>query len=227
MRRPIALKMLMAIVSVGTLITATIVLNNRNRPMNEAPFVPSRPVKAVFDDAARKRFPVAKADLLSQVADQDHDSVKTSLSREMMISKLISEALDHRPHLLSQAKDQVAARMPEILRLRQTTDGQTSEALLIVADTLSCRSAYEQDMTVTINLERLFDAYCVDPYFDYPGGFGAKAAVEVTILPLSTLSQWEGLDNDYDRLVKTELRRLVVQDFAQHYTSTGSLTYAP
>jgi hypothetical protein len=179
----------------------------------------------LFSEASAKRFNITDAKILKAVDKAAVSEVKSSLSREVMITKLLAEVLDQKPELVKEAEERVLSSSPKILTLAQKIEGETNRQTFIVSDTRKCAKTYEVAATHTVRLNELFSNYCVDPAFDYPGGFDENEPIEISILAIDSRNGIEGLDNDYDKLVKVKLRGIVKDDFVKRYQETGKLTY--
>lgn len=184
-------------------------------------------VDTTLQEAAGKRFKITKSDLTPQLAATEKDKLEGVLGREMLLAKLTSEALDHRADLVTAARTLVRSRNPRILKLSQTIEGETFASAFIVEDTKACEQTYRQASEATVSLAQVFSDYCVDRNFDYPGGFVEGTPLHLSAHSLEQLSEFEGLDNDLDKLEKVALRGLIIEDFAELYQTTGQLSYAP
>lgn len=179
----------------------------------------------LFSEAANKRFHIKKADVLDQVDATSKQQISDTINRETMIAKLISEALDSKPEFVERAKENVLAKKPKILTLSQKIDNEMYQRHFIVSNTLACEKIYQAEAPQSLKLNDLFSEYCVDKIFDYPGGFWEDHEVEIKISEITERTQFEGLDNEFDKLYKLELRSLIISDFAQLYKTTGKLSY--
>ncbi len=182
-------------------------------------------VKQVLTEAASKRFKITKAKVLDVVEEKDKAEVQDALGREMLIEKLMAEVLDHKPELVEKAKVQVLEMQPKIVTLSQVIDGQPYTQSFIVGDTRKCEKEYEDGKTKKVDFESLKTKYCMDPNFDYPGGFSENQALDFASFDIEMKDQIEGVDNDFDSRVRVKLRGLVVNDFVKQYKATGKLTY--
>lgn len=180
---------------------------------------------ATFQEAANKRFHITKSDVLSQIDGKEATDVKDTLNREMLLAKLTTEVLDHRPDLVESARVQVMARNPKILHLSQIIDGEIFEQKFVVSDTLKCDQIYRQSSENKIVLTQLFSDYCVDRNFDYPGGFRDDVAINLKSYSMDHLADFEGVEIEFDKLHRVALRGLIIEDFTQHYKTTGKLSY--
>lgn len=182
--------------------------------------------KIDFNEASNKRFKITQAKILNAVEPDQKDSVKESLNREIMISTLISEVLDHKPELVAQAKEEVFSQLPYIITLSQNLNGEIFKESFIASDTRNCSTQYENIESKSMSLDELFATYCIDPYFDYSGGFDKHNAVDLKVSKISEIQHFEGLETQFDNLIKTKLRRIVLDDFVNLYRATGKLSYA-
>lgn len=182
--------------------------------------------KIDFNEASNKRFKITQAKILNAVEPEQKDSVKESLNREIMISTLISEVLDHKPELVAQAKEAVFSQLPYIITLSQKLNGEIFTQSFIASDTRNCGTQYDNLESKSISLDELFTTYCIDPYFDYSGGFDKHNAVDLKVTQISEIQHFDGLDNQLDNLIKTKLRSIVLNDFVNLYRATGTLSYA-
>jgi hypothetical protein len=229
--RPLTQKKFTLLIGGGVLAVSILVLfkNEDKEPhtnQSESLSPEQDEISKVFLEASKKRFGIKKAPVLNLTADEESSAqIKDTLTREVMIGKLISEALDHKPHLITLSKERTLQKNPKILSLTQKVNEEVYQSHFIVSNTTKCQEAYDQPTPKVLPLKEIFKTYCVDPNFDYPGGFDEKSEVEVKISSIDDVNHFEGLDHELDKLIKIQLRSVIMDDFTKQYQETGKLSY--